>query len=376
MKREDLQHIRSYKIRGAFNFIHSLTEEEKKNGVVAASAGNHAQGVAISCQTLQVKGTIFMPQTTPSQKVRKTKKFGGEWVEVQLIGDSFDDAYQASVEFCEQQQAKFIHPFDDIKTITGQGTVAFEVIEDTPNGDVVDYVLAPIGGGGLISGVGSVFKEVMPTTKVIGVESEGSASMYKSIQEGAICTLDKVSTFADGVAVKTPGKLTFEIVKEVVDGFQIVPDGLTATTLLNLLDDQGIIVEPAGALSIAALDQMKEEIKGKKVVCIVSGGNFDFSRLPNVQEISLKYLELKKYFIISFPQRPGALREFLDILGPNDDIAYFEYIKKNSKERGPALVGIETNDPKNLAELKKRMKKNDIQFEDITKKELYFDLLI
>ena len=375
IKREDQQIVRSYKIRWAFNFINSLSLEDRKFGVVVASAGNHAQGIALTCNKLGVKWTIFMPQTTPSQKVRKTKKFGGEWIEVVLVWDTFDEAFYKSKEFCDKKGAIFVHPFDDLKVITGQATLWFEIIEDIPE-DEINYLVLPIGGGGIASGVGTIFKELSPITKVIGVESSKSASMYESIKQKNVVELPSIWTFADGVAVKKPWKYCFQIASQVVDKFDIVDDGLTATTMLGLLDDQWIIVEPAGALSIAYLETIKDKIKWKTIVCVISGWNFDFSRLPEVEEKSLKYLDLKRYYVISFPQRPGALKEFLGVLGKGDDVVYFEYMKKTAKERGPALVGIQTDNSSNFQKIEKSMQKKSIVFEDITNKELYFDLLI
>jgi len=375
IKREDLQIVRSYKIRGAFNFINSLSLEDRKYGVVVASAGNHAQGIALTCNKLGVKWTIFMPQTTPSQKVRKTRKFGGEWIEVVLVWDTFDEAFHKSKEYCDKKWAIFVHPFDDLKVITGQATLWFEIIEDIPESEI-DYLVLPIGGGGIASGVGTIFKELSPTTQIIGVESDTSASMCESIKQKSVVELPSIWTFADGVAVKKPWKYCFQIAQKVIDKFDVVKDGLIATTMLGLLDDQWIIVEPAGALSIAYLDTIKDEIKWKTVVCVISWGNFDFSRLPEVEEKSLKYLDLKRYYVISFPQRPGALKEFLGVLNEGDDIVYFEYMKKTAKERGPALVGIQTYNSANFPKIEKSMEKKSIVFEDITNKEMYFDLLI
>lgn len=376
IKREDLQIVRSYKIRWAFNFINSLTDEEKNKWVVCASAWNHAQWIAISCKELWVKWTIFMPQTTPSQKVRKTKKIWWSSIEVKLIWDTFDDAYKASKEFCEKNWSIFVHPFDDKKVITWQATVWLEIIEEDFKWDKIDIILAPIWWWWLISWVWSIFKELSPETKVIWVESENSASMNYSVKRWKLETLEKIDTFCDWVAVKTPWETTFKITKKVVDDFIEVPDWLTATALLWLLDDQWIITEPSWSLSIAALELIKDKIKWKNIVCIISWWNFDFARLPNVEEKSLKYLWLKRYFIISFPQRPWALKDFLNTFWPNDDIAFFEYVKKSAKQRWPALVWIETSKKENFENFIKNMNKEWIKYEEITNNELYFDFLI
>ncbi|MEF2175635.1 MAG: threonine ammonia-lyase IlvA [Candidatus Absconditabacteria bacterium] len=374
LKREDLQLVRSYKIRGSYNLISSLSQEEKDLGVVAASAGNHAQGVALCCKIFKIQGTIFMPQTTPSQKIRKTRAFGGAYVKIELVGDSFDETYQQAMKYCEENGNSFIHPFDDHKVIVGQGTVGLEIINDFKSGEV-DYLLVPIGGGGLSAGVGSIFKELSPQTKIFGVEPENACGMKESICASKVVTLNCANTIAEGTAVKTVGNNTYEICKNVLDDMLTVQDGHLATVMLNLLDDQGIILEGAGALTIAALDSVKDQIQGKNVVCILSGGNFDFSKLPEIQDISLKYEGLKRYFIISFPQRPGALREFLDILGEGVDVVYFEYIKKSAKERGPALVGLEANEKYLFENIISKMNENNIHFEDITYNQMYYDFL-
>lgn len=375
LKREDLQPVRSFKIRWAYNKIQGLSESEKKAGVVAASAGNHAQGVAVSCAKMKIYGTIFMPQTTPSQKVRKTKKFWWEFITIVLTGDTFNDAYQASLIFAKDNKSTFIHPFDDEEVIAGQWTMVHEIIADLPEIEI-DYILVAIGGGGLISWILQAQKLLLPNTTIIGVESEWSACMKKSLEAGAIHTLDRVDTFADGVAVKTPGIHTFEICKQSLQEVITIPDGQTATVMLSLIDEQGIITEPAGALSIAALDHIQDKIKGKNVVCIVCGWNFDLSRLPNVQEKSLRYLWLKKYFIINFPQRPGALKEFIEMLGPDDDIVRFEYMKKTSKESGPALIWLETKAKTNFDIFLTKLTISWMLYEDITNHDMYFDLLV
>jgi len=374
LKREDQQIVRSYKIRWAYNFISSLSEEEKKKWVVAASAWNHAQWVAYVCNRLKIKWTIFMPKTTPNQKVRKTKKFWWEFIDIQLVWDNFDEAYAGAVKFCEEKWAVFVHPFDDEKVIAGQWTIALEILEQIGNKEI-DYVLVPIGGGWLISWISTFVKNLSENTKVIGFEPTGSPDFYYSFKKWEIVSIDKVDVFADWVAVKTPWKKTFQIVKKLVDDIKLVEEWLIGKYLLDMIDDAGIILEPAWALSIAWLEKIKNEIKWKTVVCILSWWNFDLTRLPEVKERALKYEWLKRYFIIKFPQRPGALKDFLNLLGENDDIVFFEYMKKHSKESWPALVGIETDKKENFKQLIERFKNNNIDFEDITDTDM-FEMLI
>ena len=374
LKREDQQIVRSYKIRGAYNVINSMPEDYRKKGVVCASAGNHAQGVALCCNYFKIKGTIFMPKVTPLQKIQRTKGFGKSYVEIKLVGDAFDDAQKEAIEFSKTNKLSFIHPFDDIQTITGQGTIATEILKQTPL--PIDYLIAPIGGGGLISGLSTYFKEKSQKTKIIGAEPLGAASMYESIKEGMPMELESIDTFVDGAAVKKPGNISFEITQRLVDKILKIPEGRICGTMLSFLQKEGIIIEPAGALSIDALKDMKDEIRGKTIVCIVSGGNFDFERLSVVKEKYLKYKGLKKYYIIEFAQRSGSLRDFLDLLGQDDDITRFEYLKKTMKERGPALVGIETKDSKNFETLNKKLEKHKIKYKDITNNDMFFDLLV
>ncbi|MCZ0701984.1 threonine dehydratase [Natronobacillus azotifigens] len=375
LKREDLQAVRSFKIRGAYHLMQSLTKDELKNGVVCASAGNHAQGVAYSCKALKVKGKIFMPTTTPRQKVKRVAFFGGDYVEIILTGDTFDDAYYESKNYCDQHEMEFIHPFDDYRTIVGQGTIGLEVLEamDIP----ISHMFMSVGGGGLISGVGSYMKSISPNTKIIGVEPAGAISMQTSIKENKVVKLDKVDKFVDGASVKRVGDLTFEIAKEVVDGFATIPEGKVCSTLLSLYNENAIVAEPAGAMPVAALDDYKDEIKGKNVVCIISGGNNDIDRMQDIKERSLIYEGYKHYFIVNFPQRAGALREFLtEVLGENDDITRFEYTKKNNRDKGPVLVGIELQYKADYAPLIKRMEQNGFTYVEINKDQDLFHLLI
>ncbi len=354
LKREDLQVVRSYKIRGAMNKMVSLAKSQHAKGVVCASAGNHAQGVAFACYKLKIKGTIFMPTPTPKQKVNQVGMFGKDMVEIRLVGDTFDDAYREAKVFSDEQGATFIPPFDDEKVMEGQGTVALEILEDAE--DPIDYLIVPIGGGGLICGLGSYFRQISPSTKIIGVEPAGAPAMKKSLEMGERVLLDKIDKFVDGAAVKQVGVKNFDIAQKVIDEVITVPEGKVCTTILRLYNEDAIVVEPAGALSIAALDQLKDVIKGKNVTCIVSGSNNDITRMEEIKERSLLFEGLKHYFIIKFPQRAGALRDFLvNALGPNDDIVHFEYTKKTNREKGPAMVGIEVQRPEDFQLLKSRL---------------------
>jgi threonine dehydratase len=340
LKREDLQVVRSYKIRGAYNKIKSLQTKEREQGIVCASAGNHAQGVAYSCHLLNIQGTIFMPATTPKQKIKQVELFGKDNVHIILEGDTFDDTYKKAIEFCEANNNVFVHPFDDEKVIAGQGTVGLEILEQLK--EKIDYLFVPIGGGGLSAGVSTVFSALSPSTKIIGVEPLGAPSMKTSIAANQNITLDEIDKFVDGAAVKRVGDLNFEICKKNLDDIVLVPEGKVCSTILKLYNEEAIVVEPAGALSIAALDFYQEEIKGKNCVCVVSGSNNDITRTEEIKERSLFYEGLKHYFLIQFPQRPGALKDFVtEILGLDDDITFFQFSKKNNRESGPAVVGIE-----------------------------------
>lgn len=375
LKREDLQVVRSYKIRGAYNKITSLSAEERSRGVVCASAGNHAQGLAFCCNLLKIKGVIFMPTPTPQQKIKQVKMFGKSYVEVVLTGDTFDDAYNEAIQFCDKNNSVFVHPFDDEKVIEGQGTVGLEILEDST--EHIDYMFIPVGGGGLSAGVGSYFRQLSPDTKIIGVEPQGAPAMLRALEMGEVVTLDHIDKFVDGAAVKRVGSRNFEICVQILSGVTLVPEGKACSTILQLYNEDAIVVEPAGALSIAALDFHKEEIKGKSVVCIVSGSNNDITRMEEIKERSMLYEELKHYFLISFPQRSGALREFLnDVLGPNDDITHFEYTKKNNRERGPALIGIEVNAKGDYEKLLERMNERKIVYQLINERPDLFSLLI
>jgi threonine dehydratase len=361
LKREDLQLVRSYKLRGAYNMISSFPSSVLEKGVVCASAGNHAQGVAYSCNLLKIPGKIYMPATTPKQKVTQVKMFGKDYIEVILSGDTFDDANAEAVAYALKNNKLFVPPFDHEKVIEGQGTVAVEILEDLK--EKIDYLFVPIGGGGLVAGVGSYFKQISPETKIIGVEPLGAPSMANSIKEKRIVTLNKIDKFVDGAAVRRVGDIPFRICSKILDDIVLVPEGKVCSYILKLYNEEAIVVEPAGALSTAALDQYKDQIKGKNVVCIISGSNNDIGRMEEIKERSLIFEGLKHYFIISFPQRAGALREFLDeVLGPHDDITRFEYTKKNIKEEGPALVGIELKHKEDYDLLIQRMNKKKINY--------------
>ena len=374
-KREDLQVVRSYKIRGAYNKMSSLTSDEKQRGIVCASAGNHAQGVALSCKLLQIKGTIFMPSPTPNQKINQVKMFGEDFIDIVIGGDTFDDAFNASKLECDAKNKTFIHPFNDEKVIEGQATVGLEILNQTQ--EKIDYVFVPIGGGGLSAGLSSVFKYVSPKTKIIGVEPEGAPSMLTSIRNKKNTALDTIDAFVDGAAVKRVGDLNFAICQQNLAEVISVPEGKICQTILDLYNKDAIVVEPAGALSIAALDFFKDEIKGKNVVCVVSGSNNDITRTAEIKERALLYANLKHYFIVKFPQRAGALKEFVaEILGPNDDITHFEYTKKNNRANGSAVVGLELKSSADLEPLIKRMKENNFFGDYLNDKPDLFQFLV
>ncbi len=375
LKREDLQVVRSYKIRGAYNKMATLSKAELENGVVCASAGNHAQGVAYACKMLGVHGTIFMPTTTPGQKVKKVKFFGKDKVDIVLTGDTYDAAAAESKKFVAENNKTYIPAFDDLKVIEGQGTVGIEILEDCDT--QIDYIFIAIGGGGLISGLGSYFREISPQTKIIGVEPAGSPSMYESLKAGHPITLEKIDSFVDGAAVKRVGDHTFEICKNVIDDIILVPEGKVCSTILQLYNEEAIVAEPAGALTISALDFYKDKIKGKNVVCVVSGGNNDITRTEEIKERSLLYEGQKLYFIVDLPQRPGSLKEFLiNVIGPNDDITHFDYGKKHNRERGPALLGVEVQSRADGEALIQRMDKFKVVYQLLNHTPMLFDFLV
>ncbi|HCW09036.1 MAG TPA: threonine dehydratase [Cytophagales bacterium] len=374
LKREDLQIVRSYKIRGAYNLISSLSKEQRERGVVCASAGNHAQGVAYSCKALGIHGVIYMPAITPKQKINQVKMFGNSQIEIVLVGDTFDECQQHALAFAKQENRSFIPPFDHPLVIEGQGTVAKEILEEVSN---IDYIFVPIGGGGLCAGIGQYLKTYAPHTKIIGVEPSGAPSMKEALKAGKPIVLDKIQRFVDGASVKKVGDLTFEICKDALSDMLLVPEGKVSSTILQLYNEDAIVAEPAGALSIAALDQYAYQIKGKKVVCIISGGNNDIDRMQEIKERSLLYEGLKHYFIVRFAQRPGALKEFLNhILGPNDDIVRFEYIQKHNKENGPALIGIELKLREDYDSLISRMNQFKLNYTEVNQNENLFEYLV
>lgn len=373
LKREDLQEVRSYKIRGSYNKMASLTQEERDRGVVCASAGNHAQGLAFACNAMQVNGTIYMPVVTPAQKVRKVRMFGGEYVEVVLVGDTYDDAYAESMRASEARGLTYVHPFDDLKTIAGQGTVGLEILDAATK--PIDLLIMAVGGGGLSAGVGSVFHQLSPDTRLIGVEPTGAPAMAESIRQGKIVTLDQIDSFVDGAAVRRVGTHNFPMVRDTFSSIELVDEGKVCGVMLDLYNEDGLVVEPAGALSIAVLDQLGD-LSGKHVVCVVSGGNNDITRTPEIQERALMYAGLKHYFIVEFPQRSGALRDFLDVLGPDDDITHFEYTKKHNRAMGPALVGIQLGQRKDFEELTARMDARNMRYEHLNDQPILFEMLI
>ena len=374
-KREDLQVVRSYKIRGAYNKMSSLTSDEKERGIVCASAGNHAQGVALSCKLLEIKGTIFMPSPTPNQKIEQVKMFGEDFIKIVIGGDTFDDASDAAKLECDSKKKTFIHPFNDEKVIEGQATVGLEILNQTK--EKIDYVFVPIGGGGLSSGLSSLFKYLSPKTKIIGVEPAGAPSMLSSIKNKKNTALDTIDPFVDGAAVKKVGDLNFAICQQNLTDVIAVPEGKVCQTILDLYNKDAIVVEPAGALSITALDFFKDKIKGKNVVCVVSGSNNDITRTAEIKERALLHANLKHYFIVKFPQRAGALKEFVaEILGPNDDITHFEYTKKNNRANGSAVVGLELKSSKDLEPLIDRMKENNFFGDYLNNKPDLFQFLV
>ena len=374
LKREDLQIVRSYKLRGAYNMMSLLPSNQLAKGVVCASAGNHAQGFAYSCKKLNVQGVVFMPIITPNQKVSQTKMFGEGFVEVKLVGDTFDDCAVAAKKYTEEHGLTFIPPFDNIRIIEGQSTVGIEILEEQQN---IDFLFLPVGGGGLSAGVGAYFKTFAPQTKIIGVEPEGAPSMLTAIKAGQPVKLDNIDSFVDGAAVKRVGDATFEICKQVIDDMHLIPEGKICSTILKLYNEEAIVVEPAGAISVAALDDYADQIKGKKIVCIVSGSNNDIERMQEIKERSLQFEGLKHYFLIRFAQRPGALKEFVNqVLGPTDNITRFEYMQKNKKDSAPALVVVELESPENYQVLIDNMKSYNINYTALNKNDNVFAYLV
>ena len=375
LKREDLQMVRSYKIRGAYNKIRSIDPDSMQNGIVCASAGNHAQGVAFSCSKLKIMGSIFMPTTTPKQKIEQVRMFGKEYIDIILTGDTFDAANSAAIRFAKENDKTFIPPFDDPKVMEGQGTIGREILNQSKV--KLDYIFVPIGGGGLASGLGSYIRQMSPDTKIIGVEPAGAPCMKAAIEAGKVVKLEQIDKFVDGAAVQEAGSLTYQVCKEVLDDIVVVPEGAVCTTIIQMYNKSAIVVEPAGALSSAALRFYADKIKGKNVACIVSGSNNDITRMEEIREKSLLYEGLKHYFLVNFPQKSGAVLSFIrDVIGPKDDLVYIQYIKKTNKESGPALIGIEVSEKEEFDELIKRMEANNIKFEYINENNILFEILI
>ncbi len=375
LKREDLQPVRSYKLRGAYHKMINLSDAQKKLGVVCASAGNHAQGVAYACEKLGIQGRIFMPITTPQQKINQVKRFGKDQVHLVLVGDTFDEAFTEAQKYVAKHQVVLIHPFDDEDVIAGQGTIGLELLEasTTP----IDYVFVPIGGGGLAAGICTVFKHCSPNTKIIGVEPLGAASMKASLENNINTTLKTIDKFVDGAAVKRVGDLTFSICKESLTDVVAIPEGKVCSMIIQLYNEEALVVEPAGALALAALDLYREELIGKHVICLVSGSNNDSARSEEIKERALLYEGLKRYFVINFPQRTGALREFVTkVLGEKDDITYFQFDQKNSRDFGPAVVGIHLQRKEDFTGLLQRLKHNQFEFRCLNEKEDLFTHLI
>lgn len=378
LKKENAQRVRSFKIRGAYYAISQLSKEERRRGVVCASAGNHAQGVAYTCHEMKIPATIFMPITTPQQKIGQVRFFGGSYVDIQLVGDTFDEAAKAAQEFTIKEQRTFIDPFDDPNVQAGQGTVAYEILEEARKESIYfDRVLVPVGGGGLISGMATYMSEVAPEIEIIGVEANGARSMKAAFEAGQPIKLSEIDKFADGIAVQKVGQKTYEATRKHVERLIGVDEGWISETIIDLYSKQGIVAEPAGAASIAALELLKDEIKGKTVCCVISGGNNDINRMPEMEERALIYDGVKHYFVINFPQRPGALREFVnDILGPNDDIARFEYIKRASRGTGPVLIGVTLADKNDYEGLLKRISGFDPNFINLHENNTLYNFLV
>ncbi|HEP1819073.1 TPA: threonine ammonia-lyase IlvA [Streptococcus suis] len=378
IKRENEQRVRSFKIRGAYYAISQLSDEEKSLGVVCASAGNHAQGVAYTCQEMQIPATIFMPITTPQQKIGQVRFFGGDFVDIRLVGDTFDESAQAAQEFTKESGKTFIDPFDDANVQAGQGTVAYEILEEAEEQSIsFDQILVPVGGGGLVAGVSAFLKENAPEIKIIGVEANGARSMKAAFDKGRPVKLALIDKFADGIAVQKVGASTYEVARKHVDKLIGVDEGWISGTILDLYSKLGIVAEPAGAATVAALEVIKDKIKGQTICCIISGGNNDINRMPEMEERALIYEGIKHYFVVNFPQRPGALREFVnDILGPNDDITRFEYIKRANKGTGPVLIGIALGNKEDYVQFLSRLEDFDPQYINLHENDSLYKMLV
>ncbi|MFS4437055.1 threonine ammonia-lyase IlvA [Paracoccaceae bacterium GXU_MW_L88] len=376
LKREDLSPVRSYKIRGAFNAMRKhLAQNPEAKRFVCASAGNHAQGFAFACQHFGVDGTVFMPVTTPQQKIEKTRVFGGENISIELTGDYFDQTLTTAKLFCEKEGASFLPPYDSDDIIEGQASVAVEALEQL--GRAPDLVVVPVGGGGVSAGIAKYLADEAPETELRFVEPTGAPSLQTALKQGELVTLNAVDNFVDGASVARIGNANFEVLKRFsAEHCLDVPENRICQTMLTMLNHEGIVLEPAGALTVDVLQDLRDEIRGKTVICVVSGGNFDFERLPEVKERAMRYSGTKKYFIIRFPQRPGALRDFLHLLGPNDDVARFEYLKKSARNFGSVLLGVETDDASNFPGLEARMEAAGFSYIDITDNDTITGLIV
>ena len=375
LKREDLQMVRSYKIRGAYNKIRTIDPELVTNGIVCASAGNHAQGVAFSCSKLKIMGSIFMPVTTPRQKIEQVRMFGKEFIEIILTGDTFDAANSAAIAYAKENNKTFIPPFDDPKVMEGQGTIGREILNQSK--EPLDYIFVPIGGGGLASGLGAYISQMSPDTKIIGVEPGGAPCMKAAIENGGPVKLEHIDKFVDGAAVQLAGTHTYEVCRQVLDDIIVVPEGAVCTTIIHMYNKSAIVVEPAGALAVAALKFYKDKLKGKRVACVVSGSNNDITRMEEIREKSLLYEGLKHYFIVNFPQKSGAVLSFIrDVIGPTDDLVHIQYIRKTNKNFGPALIGIELASKEDFGPFMQRLKAHGISYEYINEKNQLFEILI
>lgn len=375
LKREDLQICRSFKARGAYVRMAAMDEDERAAGVVCASAGNHAQGVAYACAHLGIKGTIFLPASTPRQKRKRIATIGGKWVEPVIVGGDFDEANRVAGEAAKEGGKVYVHPYDDPYTIAGQGSIAVDLDSQLP--EDTDMILIPVGGGGLIAGMATWLKAHRPGIRIVGVESAGAASMKAALEAGNPVSLDRVDSFVDGTAVGRAGDLTYQVVRDLVDDIVVVPEGAVCTEMLDLYHSEGVIAEPAGALASAAARNFLPQIPNGSVICLVSGGNNDLSRYAEVTERSGRYEGLRHYFLVTFNQEPGALRSFLnDVLSEGEDIIYFQYTKKNNRDTGPALVGIELPDPTDIKGLRRRMAASPLQVQEIDPSSQIFKILV
>ena len=375
LKREDLQICRSFKVRGAYVRMAAMDEDERAAGVVCASAGNHAQGVAYACAHLGIQGTIFLPASTPRQKRKRIATIGGKWVEPVIVGGDFDEANRVAAKAAKEGGKVYVHPYDDPYTIAGQGSIAVDLDSQLP--EDTDMILIPVGGGGLIAGMATWLKAHRPGIRIVGVESAGAASMKAALEAGNPVSLERVDSFVDGTAVGRAGDLTYQAVRDLVDDIVVVPEGAVCTEMLDLYHSEGVIAEPAGALASAAARNFLPQIPNGSVVCLVSGGNNDLSRYAEVTERSGRYEGLRHYFLVTFNQEPGALRAFLnDVLSEGEDIIYFQYTKKNNRDTGPALVGIELPDPTDIKGLRRRMAASPLQVQEIDPSSQIFKILV